>query len=330
MIQKPSSFLIIQTAFLGDVVLATALIEKLKLFHPEASIDFLVRKGNESVLSGNPHLRNVLIFDKKRKFSNLMALLRQIRKQRYDVVVNVQRFASSGLLTAFSGAAYTVGFDKNPFSGLYTKAVSHLLDNSHEIERNQLLITDFSDHKAALPKIYPSPNDQGIVSEFTRKPFITIAPASIWFTKQWPAHKWISLIEKAVPKFNVCILGAAADVELCTTICSLFPEENVNNLAGRLTLLQSAALMKEARMNFVNDSGPMHLASAMDAPVTVVYCSTIPSFGFGPLSSLKRIVEITGLNCRPCGLHGYKACPLGHFKCAEDIEVELVWNDLRL
>ena len=330
MIQKPDSFLIIQTAFLGDVVLATALIEKLKQFHPEASVDFLVRKGNESVLQGNPHLRNILIFDKSRKFSSLIELIMEIRKQRYNVVVNVQRFASSGLLTALSGAAYTIGFDKNPFSFFYTRKVPHRLDNIHEVERNQLLVADFSDTNAALPRIYPPQSDQAIIGALTGKPFITIAPASIWFTKQWPAHKWISIIEKAVPVFNVYLLGAASDVDLCKAISSQFPEENVINLAGKLSLLQSAALMKEAGMNFVNDSGPMHLASGMDAPVTVVYCSTVPSFGFGPLSSRKRIVEISGLSCRPCGLHGYKTCPLGHFKCAEDIEADVVWGDLSL
>jgi heptosyltransferase-2 len=75
--------------------------------------------------------------------------------------------------------------------------------------------------------------------------------------------------------------------------------------------------MKDAAMNYVNDSAPMHFASAVNAPVTAVYCSTIPSFGFGPLSDIKYIVEIKEpLDCRPCGLHGYKACPRGHFHCA--------------
>jgi len=79
--------------------------------------------------------------------------------------------------------------------------------------------------------------------------------------------------------------------------------------------------MKDAGMNYVNDSAPMHFASAVNAPVTAVYCSTIPAFGFGPMSDKSYIVEIQQpLDCRPCGLHGYRACPLGHFKCAYKIE----------
>ena len=138
LIPQTSSFLIIQTAFLGDVILATALVEKLKQYHPQASIDFLVRKGNESVLVGNPHLRQVLTLDKKKKFSSLLDLLKSIRKNQYDVVVNVQRFATSGLLTAFSGATLTIGFDKNPFSGLFSKAIVHQVDTRHEVDRNQI------------------------------------------------------------------------------------------------------------------------------------------------------------------------------------------------
>ncbi|MBC7848270.1 MAG: glycosyltransferase family 9 protein, partial [Chitinophagaceae bacterium] len=84
-----------------------------------------------------------------------------------------------------------------------------------------------------------------------------------------------------------------------------------------------AALQQDAQMNYVNDSAPMHFASAMNAPVTAVYCSTIPSFGFGPLSDKRFIVEIEEpLPCRPCGLHGRPACPLGHFNCALKIKEE--------
>ena len=89
------------------------------------------------------------------------------------------------------------------------------------------------------------------------------------------------------------------------------------NLAGQLSFLQSAALQQDAVMNYVNDSAPMHFASAVNAPTTAVYCSTIPSFGYGPLSDKHFIIEVSeNLTCRPCGIHGKKTCPLGHFNCA--------------
>src|ERR1043165_9547620 len=110
-------FLIIQTALIGDVVLATAVAEKLHTYYPNAAIDFLLRKGNESLLKDHPYLRKVYVWNKKEgKLRGLLRLALQIRRQRYTHVINLHRFASSGFLTFFSGAPEKRGFDKNPFS----------------------------------------------------------------------------------------------------------------------------------------------------------------------------------------------------------------------
>ncbi|MEJ0079988.1 MAG: glycosyltransferase family 9 protein [Puia sp.] len=115
-------FLIIQTAFIGDVVLATVLIEKLHDYFPDAEIDFLLRKGNEQLLTGHPFLHEILIWDKKQdKQKNLLRMLKRIRRNKYDKVINVQRFFATGFLAAFSGAKETIGFDKNPLSFLFSK-----------------------------------------------------------------------------------------------------------------------------------------------------------------------------------------------------------------
>ncbi len=122
------------------------------------------------------------------------------------------------------------------------------------------------------------------------------------------------------PAFKIYLTGASSDRDLCEEIRTESSNNRIENLAGKLSFLQSAALMKDAAMNYVNDSAPMHFASAMNAATTAVYCSTLPAFGFGPLSDNSAVVEISEpLYCRPCGLHGYKACPEGHFRCARDI-----------
>lgn len=319
--------LIIQTAFIGDVVLATALVEKLHSQYPNAAIDFLVRRGNEGLLQGHPLLRHVLVWNKKQhKYKHLFQLLAQIRKVKYDMVVNVQRFAATGLLTAFSGAKYTVGFDKNPWSFLFTKKVQHLVSSAarpvHEIERNQLLIADVTDAQPAKPRLYPSQADAEKVKPYQSLPYICIAPSSVWFTKRFPAHKWIAFVQQLPQSLHVILLGGPEDMDLCESIRLNAGRSNVLNLAGKLNFLQSVALQKTAKMNYVNDSAPMHFASAVNAPVAAVYCSTIPAFGFGPLSDQSYIIEVAeSLDCRPCGLHGFRECPKGHFKCAEDIEV---------
>src|SRR4030095_4959348 len=108
----PVKFLIIQTAFIGDVVLATSLVENIRAAFPDAEIDFLVRLGNESLLKGHPYIRKVLIWNKKeKKMQHLFRMLNFIRKEKYDKVINVQRYAATGILTAFSGAKSKIGFD---------------------------------------------------------------------------------------------------------------------------------------------------------------------------------------------------------------------------
>ena len=154
-----------------------------------------------------------------------------------------------------------------------------------------------------------------------------MAPASVWFTKQLPKEKWIELIQKNQAKDNniiIFLIGGKEDIPLCDKIISSAKVTNIKNLAGKLTFLQSAALMKNAAMNYVNDSAPMHMASAMNAPVTAFYCSTVPAFGFTPLSDIKFIVETSeNLDCRPCGLHGFHQCPEGHFRCATSIAIKV-------
>ena len=318
--------LILQTAFLGDVVLATPLIEKLHRHFPTAQIDFLLRKGNEGLLRGHPALRQTLIWDKSGgKYRNLWRMLWRIRRERYDLVVCCQRFAAAGWLTALSGAGQTVGFDKNPMSVFFSRRLPHRIgDGGHETDRNLSLIRHLTDALPERPRLYPAKADFEAAAEAAGPgAYVCIAPTSVWFTKQWPAEKWLELIARIPPSHRVLLLGAPSDEPACTTIARMAGSERVQNLAGRLSLLQSAALLAGASMNYVNDSAPLHLASAMNAPVAAVFCSTLPAFGFGPLSDRRFLIETTAsLPCRPCGLHGKKACPKGHFNCALTIGAE--------
>jgi ADP-heptose:LPS heptosyltransferase len=332
-IKQLQKFLIIQTAFIGDVVLATVLIEKIHVCFPDAEIDFLLRKGNEQLLIGHPFLHDILIWDKKQnKQKNLLRILKRIRGNRYDKVINVQRFFATGVLTAFSGAKETVGFDKNPLSFLFTKKIKHQVGGDqhvHETIRNLALIRAFTNDVKYKPKLYPTAADYHSVDVWTDSRFITLSPASVWFTKQFPASQWISFVRNIPAGFTIYLLGGPGDLALCESIREASRRHDLKVLAGSLTFLQSAALMSRASMNYVNDSAPMHFASAMNAPVTTIYCSTIPEFGFGPLSDIHHIVEIDHpLYCRPCGLHGYAACPEGHFKCALEIKQEQLINTL--
>ncbi len=329
--------LIIQTAFIGDVILSTSLIEKLHIFYPDASLDFLLRKDNENILHKHPYINEVLIWEKKRKkLINLWFLLLKIRGKKYDVVINIQRFASTGFLTAFSGAKEKIGFKKNPFSNLFSKRISHSLNQRanyfHEIERNHKLIEALTDNVVSKPRLYPGNSDILAVNPFITPPYICISPASVWFTKQFPKKKWIDFLENIDFKLTVYILGSQDDISISEQIKSACHNYHISitNLCGKLSLLQSAFLMQGAQMNYVNDSAPLHLCSAMNAPVTAIFCATVPSFGFGPLSDITHIVENTDtLKCRPCNNHGKMSCPEKHFDCAYNIDINILINILR-
>ena len=346
----PPATLLIQTAFIGDVLLATALVEQLHQTEPHAPLDMLVRRGNEALLAGHPHIRRVLVWDKKhRKYPNLLALLRGIRRTGYGRVVTLQRFASTGFLTAFSGAKERVGFAENPFSGFFTRRVPHVVgDGTHEVERNGLLVAGSSflvsgsqdpendsqktnnqkpetrnqQPETPRPRLYPSAADEAAVAPYAAVgEYVCLAPTSVWFTKQYPQSKWLELLAALPAGLPVYLLGGPPDAPACARLAEAAARPGLVNLAGQLSLLASAALMRGAVLSYVNDSAPLHLCSAVDAPVCAVFCSTVPAFGFGPLSTFARVVQhAPGLACRPCGLHGHARCPLGHFRCALEID----------
>ncbi len=353
--------LLIQTAFIGDVILATALVEYLHATEPATPVDVLVRRGNEGLLAGHPHIRTVLVWDKKsRKYPHLWQLLRRIRAGRYGRVVTLQRFASTGFLTAFSGAPERVGFTSNPFSRFFTKRVPHVIgDGTHEVARNLSLLgsggrgaesgvlgvgysvlgvgnqetpnTEYpTPNTQYLPRLYPSPTDEAAAAALAAAgPYLCLAPTSVWFTKQYPESKWLELLAALPPTLRVYLLGGPPDAAACARLAAGSGRANVQSLAGELSLLASAALMRGAVLNYVNDSAPLHLASAVGAPVVAVFCSTVPAFGFGPLSPQSWVVETReALACRPCGLHGHRACPLGHFLCAHSITVKQLLGPL--
>jgi heptosyltransferase-2 len=337
--------LVIQTAFIGDVVLATALLQNLHAAYPAAIIDILVRQGADELFTDHPYINEVHVWNKKKnKYQHLFQIIQNIRRIKYDVVINVQRYLATGIITVLSGAKKTIGFNKNPLSFLFSEVVSHQFgaaaeaaggaaevraraagqnSNSaslHETSRNHALLASLTTAPVAKPALYPSAANFAAVQKWQGAPYICMSPGSVWETKKMPAKNWIDLINAVPTNYTIYLMGAPNETTLCAEILSGSSREGVINIAGQLNLLEAAALIKGARLNYVNDSAPMHLASATNAPVAAIYCSTIPAFGYGPLSSVQFVVEtLEHLPCKPCGLHGKKACPLGHFNCGHSI-----------
>lgn len=324
------NILIIQTAFIGDTILASHFARALKDLYPHSKIHFFLRKGNESVIEGLPTIEKTWVWDKKGgKTRNLFRLISELREIKFDMVFNLHRHFNSGLVSAFMRSPFKAGFKQNPLSAFYTRKINHQIPDPrgwHEVQRNLELIPNYkiSDNsKIYKPELPIKEKNKAKVAQYTTGDYFVIAPASVWFTKAWSEYKYRELTGELVKRGKVFFIGAPTDKELCDRIRKDFP--NTENLCGMLNLLDSAALMEKAKRVFVNDSAPLHLASCVNAKTTAIFCSTVPEFGYTPLADDSVVVD-TGktLSCRPCGLHGHKACPLGHFKCSEDIEIQRV------
>lgn len=332
---KKTKVLIIQTAFLGDVILALPLIQTLKAVMPDTLIDFLCIPTASNVLQNHPDINRIIIYDKKgkKKIDKFLDLLTEIRKQQYDIVLCPHRSARSALITYFSKANMKVGFDKNSLSFLLNVKVPY--DNTaHEIERNldllqSVLENPIDESQVRLkPQLYPYEKDEKIVELILKEhnsgeKMISFAPCSKWFTKQLPVHKSLENIRNLLEQnYTVVLLGGGEDFDYGKQVEKEINNKSLINLCGRLTPLQSYIIINKSKCLITVDSASQHLGAATDTPVVLIYGSTNKRFGFYPLTSKCVIIENKELECRPCTDHGRTECPLKHFKCMEDLEAE--------
>jgi heptosyltransferase II len=319
-VARPS--LVIQTSFLGDVVLTTPLITHLAT---RGSVDVVTTPAGGALLENHPAVRRVIRYDKRgaqRGIGGLRSLAAALRAEQYGAAYLAQGSWRSAALAWLARIPARIGFDTSAGVYLYTEHVSYRAD-LHHAERLFQLSADADTPAALAPSLYPGDADLDAVSAllttapFGDAPFIALAPGSVWATKRWPGFAdlpaWIP------ERFGIVVVGGSDDDALAREIVAAAPARALN-ATGRLGLLASAALIGRAAGLVTNDSLPQHLASAMGTPTVTIYGPTLPAFGFGPLSPQHAIVEHPpGLECRPCSAHGPQRCPRGHFRCMREI-----------
>jgi len=336
-LRKIEKILIIQTAFIGDVVLMSPLIRASRDLFPQALIDTLVMPAAANILENNPALHRVIIYDKRGRDAGvrpLLALAGKLRREGYDLVLVPHRSLRSALLAWRTRAALRVGFTNSSASFLFTHRVFYDR-NRHEVERNLALLAALGREPGQVrPEIVPDETDRRIVDQMLTglgeedKPLMAIAPGSIWATKRWPAGSYRRLAELAMEAgWNLVWIGSERDRTLCAEISEGLPGAWINS-AGQLSLRQSAELIRRAKVLVSNDSAPLHLASAMGTAAVALFGPTVPEFGFAPLSEGSVIVQIE-LPCRPCSIHGGKSCPIGTHECMTGISPDKVFAEMR-
>jgi heptosyltransferase-2 len=327
-----SSALVIQTSFLGDVILTTPLIAELAKRGP---VDVLVTPQGASALANNPDIRTVLRYDKRSTYGSALGLwntIKEVRSRRpYDTAYLAQGSFRSGLLAILTGAKERIGFASSTGRVLYTKQVPYRPDHHHAQRIWSLAMVDCADpptREQIRPRLYPSDADREAVDVLLRtnsvlsRPIVALAPGSAWGTKRWPYY--VDLARRLAEDFRIAIIGSAADAGIAAHILTELPADGVINGAGLLSLLASAELIGRAQAIVTNDSAPQHLASAMGTPTLSIFGPTVPEFGFGPLAERHVVAGHTGLSCRPCHRHGPQRCPLGHWRCMRELSAEYI------
>ncbi len=326
--------LIVQTSFIGDVVLTTPLIAVLAERGP---VDVVATRLGASVLAGNPHVRHLVAYDKRgddRGLSGLRRVARAVRAESPDARAYLaQGSIRSALLARAASYGERIGFDTSPGRAFYTRRLAFRRDEHHAERLLRLAHEDGATiaPSALRPCLYPSAADRAAVDAFLSaapndgRPLLALAPGSVWATKRWPY--FAQLASELVPKARPVVIGSSEDAALALEIVRATRGDAID-ASGRLTLLGSAELIGRCRALVTNDSAPLHLASAMNTPTVAVFGPTVPAFGFGPLAERSAIAEHLTLECRPCHPHGPKVCPLGHWRCMRELSVAAVLQRL--
>jgi heptosyltransferase-2 len=313
--------LVIQTAFLGDVVLTTPLFRAVKERWPAGHAAALVIPETAPLLAGLPTVDEVIVHDKRSGGAGeFRRVIRKVRGDNFDVVLSPHRSVRSGTIAWLSGASRRVGYRESACPFYYTDRVARPPER-HETGR-VLALAEALGIEGTNPR--PDVALSGREREAARaaagsKLFAVISPSSVWPTKRWTAEGYAAVGDYLRGAgYGVVITGAGAERETCAAVRGAM-RASAADLCGRTTPRELAALVAEAAVLVANDSAPVHLASAFDTPTVAVFGATVPAQGFAPLASRSAVVEVEGLACRPCGEHGGRKCPEKHFRCMLDL-----------
>lgn len=345
---------VLQTSFLGDMVLTTPLITRLARDGP---VHVVATPATAGLLSNHPAVSSVIVYDKRgadRGWTGLRRVAERLSSVRADRACLAQGSVRTALLASLAGIPVRTGFDTSPGRILCTRRVRYRKDLHHARRLLSLAIempdgahasgfdnTGSPDEQVvSRPSLYPGLSETQAVADLLNTgdlgcppgtPLIALAPGSVWATKRWPFYgELASLLQvrlgKRLPGLRFAVIGAESDSVHADEIAERVRAVDglpVVNATGRLSLLASAALLSEAIVAVTNDSAPLHLASAVNTPTVAIFGPTSTSFGFGPLADRSMALG-QALSCRPCDPHGPHNCPLGHWNCMRTLSAESV------
>ncbi|MDP3544191.1 MAG: lipopolysaccharide heptosyltransferase II [Elusimicrobiota bacterium] len=319
--------LVMQSAFLGDSLLTVPLLRRLKELLPGASVTVLTLAKTAGIFRGAPWADEILIDDKRGVHGGLSGpwkVAAELESRGFDLAVIPHRSFRSALIARLARIPRRIGFDSSAGSFLLTDAVpfSWLM---HDLERNLSLTLPLG--AGAAPSagearyVAPPAMSGRLAALLPAGPLAGIHPGSAWATKRWLPERFAELcLRLKTDGLTPVLVGGPDDEALGERVAR---ESGALDLVGRTDLEELKSLMGRLSVFVTNDSGPMHLAAAAGVPVVAIFGATTRELGFFPYGTGHRVVE-ADLACRPCGLHGARACPEGHFLCMRLLTVDQV------
>lgn len=324
--------LILQTAFIGDVILATPLAQTAHELLAPCEVHFMVIPAAANLLEKNPHIARVWIYDKRGKqrgWRGLWQLARQLRQENFTHALVPHRSLRSALLVWLARIPVRIGFNRSAGAFLFNQKIFY--KEKHEVERNLDLLRGLVPVAPSFkPAIHWDENDEARVALLTEASAtaLALAPGSVWATKRWPKESFSTLARMLNNEMDakIFLLGGKEDQALCEQIKEESGADCINT-AGMLSLRESAALLERCAVLVCNDSAPTHLGVSTNCRVLTIFGPTVPRFGFAPFGEGHRVIE-RDLPCRPCSAHGSHTCPIGTHACMKEIGVEEVFRSV--
>ncbi|MCE1190055.1 MAG: glycosyltransferase family 9 protein [Ignavibacteria bacterium] len=324
--------LVIHTSFLGDAILALPFIQELAKVYAGHAIDVITSPRGKDIFAASPYVTRVLVLDKRGEHRSLLKSIkfaRALRNEGYGKVYSLHRSFRTALLVWALKIPVSLGFDTSAAAFVYTRKVAYH-KNWHEVARNLAFLdeTKYEENWKIQPEII-SAGFRTLVDEILsglniQPGFIAIAPGSVWQTKRYPQEHFLTLIRKFQTNgFTIVLLGGKDEEKTCDWLSD---QTDCVTLAGKLPIVAVKELLERAALLITNDSGLTHLGMSAACRVLTIYCSTIPEFGFYPYSPHSAYIGKIDIPCKPCGIHGHKACPEKHFACGYQLMPDDVYT----
>ena len=327
---NPRKILIVKPSSLGDVIHSLPFLNAVKTCLPKSEIHWIIAKGLEGILESHPMIDKLWVIDKdswkniqnvKSTIQEIKVLFKKLKQEKYDLVVDLQGLLRSGVITAATGAPVRIGFReaREGSSVFYTHKVAGG-KNIHAVDRYLKIAESLGCNTADISFPFPfvQSSDFRLQTSDTGD-YAVIVPGARWKTKIWPAEKFGKLAS-LLPVESI-IVGSKTDKDIADEIVSLSGGRAVS-LAGKTNLRELIAIISRANFIVSNDSGPMHIAAALNVPVFAIFGPTDPS-RTGPYGKGHTIIR-EDILCSPCFR---KSCD--EMKCMKDLSVEKVYGIIK-